>query len=220
MCKILIKLKNIRKNYQNHCVLVNVNLDIYEGDFLMIIGKSGSGKSTLLNIIATLEKYDSGSIEYSQFLFEKSRNLNSLRGRNFGFVFQNYNLVEYLTMVENITLWRKKFDTETIHPYVYDIIKSLELTRLIKTPISKMSGGEKQRVAFARAVVSNPSVIFADEPTGNLDNYNKNIIMRLLSDEQKKGKTVIMVTHDLSLIKYATHVYVLESGEIKAYDNL
>lgn len=217
----LIKLDNIQKYYKvgkdRLHVLKSINLDIKKGEFIMIMGKSGSGKTTLLNILGFLDRFDEGKYIFNN---EDVTNLNEnqrsvFRNKNIGFVFQQFNLVETLNIYQNVEL-----------PLVYDgklnkkdrenIIKEkLELVGLLDKQNQKplqLSGGQQQRIAIARALVNNPELIFADEPTGALDSETAEAIMEMLKLLNEQGKTIIMVTHDPDLVKYATKVVRLKDG--------
>ncbi|WP_332524683.1 ABC transporter ATP-binding protein [Terrisporobacter sp.] len=217
----LIKIENMEKYYKigkdRLHVLKSINLDIKKGEFIMIMGKSGSGKTTLLNILGFLDRFEEGKYIFND---EDVTNLNEnqrseFRNRNIGFVFQQFNLVESLNIYQNVEL-----------PLVYDgklnkkerdaIIKEkLELVDLLDKQNSKplhLSGGQQQRIAIARALVNNPELIFADEPTGALDSETAEVVMEILKLLNEQGKTIIMVTHDSDLVKYATRVVRLKDG--------
>ena len=217
----LIKLKDINKYYkvgkEKFHVLKSLNIDIEEGDFVMIMGKSGSGKTTLLNVLALLDKFDDGSYFFN---YENVSSLNEnqrskFRNKHIGFIFQQFNLIETLSVYQNVEL-----------PLIYDgKLNKLERENIIKEKLSEvglldkiksmplqLSGGQQQRIAIARSLVNNPKLIFADEPTGALDSETSNDIMNLLKELNNQGKTIIMVTHDADLIKYATKVIKLKDG--------
>ena len=217
----LIKLKDINKYYkvgkEKFHVLKSLNIDIEEGDFVMIMGKSGSGKTTLLNVLALLDKFDDGSYFFN---YENVSSLNEnqrskFRNKYIGFIFQQFNLIETLSVYQNVEL-----------PLIYDgKLNKLERENIIKEKLSEvglldkiksmplqLSGGQQQRIAIARSLVNNPKLIFADEPTGALDSETSNDIMNLLKELNNQGKTIIMVTHDADLIKYATKVIKLKDG--------
>lgn len=217
----LIKLDNIQKYYKvgkdKLHVLKSINLDIQKGEFIMIMGKSGSGKTTLLNILGFLDKFDEGKYIFNE---EDVTNLNEnqrskFRNKNIGFVFQQFNLVETLSVYKNVELplvyegKQNKKEKENI------IREKLELVGLLDKENAKplqLSGGQQQRIAIARALVNNPELIFADEPTGALDSETAEAIMETLKLLNDQGKTIIMVTHDPDLVKYATRVIRLKDG--------
>ncbi len=217
----IITLKNIQKFYkvgkEKFHVLKSLNLDIAPGEFVMIMGKSGSGKTTLLNVLGFLDKFDSGDYFFSE---ENVTNLNenqrsTFRNKNIGFVFQQFNLIQTLNVYQNVELpliydnTLNKLQREEI---VKKNLNAVGLLDKINQPPLQLSGGQQQRVAIARSLVNNPQIIFADEPTGALDSETSEEIMDLLKDLNNQGKTIIMVTHDPDLIKYATKVVRLKDG--------
>lgn len=219
----IIKLENVQKFYkvgkEQFHVLKSLSLEIEAGDFVMIMGKSGSGKTTLLNSLGFLDKFDDG-----KYLFngEDVTNLNEnqkseFRNKNIGFIFQQFNLIETLDVYHNIELpliyegLINKVDREKI---VCEKLESVGLLEKLKSMPLQLSGGQQQRIAIARALVNSPSLIFADEPTGALDSETSNDIMELLKNLNEQGKTIIMVTHDNDLIKYATKVVKLKDGVV------
>lgn len=219
----IIKLENVQKFYkvgkEQFHVLKSLNLEIEAGDFVMIMGKSGSGKTTLLNSLGFLDKFDDG-----KYLFngEDVTNLNEnqkseFRNKNIGFIFQQFNLIETLDVYHNIELpliyegLLNKVDREKL---VCEKLESVGLLDKLKNMPLQLSGGQQQRIAIARALVNSPSLIFADEPTGALDSETSNDIMELLKNLNEQGKTIIMVTHDNDLIKYATKVVKLKDGVV------
>lgn len=216
----IIEAKNLIKNYINNKVTTNVlrglSFNINKGEFLSIIGPSGSGKTTLLYVLSGLEKYTSGSIK----LFGKEVNtytdkeLSFLRQKKLGFVFQFYNLIPNLTVYENILLAEVLRNDNS--PYnidqVLDIVGLIEYKNYYPNQIS---GGMQQRVAIARCLINDPEVIFADEPTGNLDYKNGTAIMELFAElNQKYHKTIILVTHNEEMINYGTRYIKLRDGLI------
>lgn len=217
----LIKLKDINKYYkvgkEKFHVLKSLNINIEEGDFVMIMGKSGSGKTTLLNVLAFLDKFDTGSYFFN---YENVSNLNenqrsTFRNKYIGFVFQQFNLIETLNIYQNVELpllYDGKLNKSERENIVKEKLKQVGLVDKIKSLPLQLSGGQQQRVAIARSLVNNPKLIFADEPTGALDSETSDDIMSLLKDLNKQGKTIIMVTHDADLIKYATKVIQLKDG--------
>lgn len=219
----MINLKDVSKDYyltEDNKVraLDNINLQINEGEFVSIIGKSGCGKSTLLNIISCMDSNYIGDY----YLFDEKMNdkkrkeLAGIRNRNFGFIFQNFNLLNKLTAYENIEipLIYKKVPKASRKSIIMEVAKDLGIeNRLFHKP-KELSGGEQQRVAIARAIVTDPKIILADEPTGALDAKTGKQIISILKSLNKKGKTIIMVTHDLDLAKEAKRVVTLSDGKI------
>ena len=217
----LIKLKDINKYYkvgkEKFHVLKSLNTNIEEGDFVMIMGKSGSGKTTLLNVLAFLDKFDTGSYFFN---YENVSSLNEnqrsvFRNKYIGFIFQQFNLIETLNIYQNVELpliYDGKLNKSERENIVKEKLEQVGLLDKIKSLPLQLSGGQQQRVAIARSLVNNPKLIFADEPTGALDSETSDDIMSLLKELNKQGKTIIMVTHDADLIKYATKVIRLKDG--------
>ena len=185
---------------------------------MAIIGKSGSGKSTLLNIIGLLDDYSSGSY----YLNDKSvstfreKELASLRMNNFGYVFQEYYLELEFTVYQNLRIpfIIKKMKKKEYDEIINDVLLKFDLLNKSKIKAKKLSGGEKQRLSIARALLNNPSIILADEPTGALDSANSKIVLETLKNINMQGKTVILVTHNLEEAKYAKRIITLKDGEI------
>lgn len=217
----LIKLKDINKYYkvgkEKFHVLKSLNINIEEGDFVMIMGKSGSGKTTLLNVLALLDKFDDGSYFFN---YENISNLNenqrsTFRNKHIGFIFQQFNLIETLNVYQNIELpliYDGKLNKSERENIIKEKLNEVGLLDKIKSMPLQLSGGQQQRIAIARSLVNNPKLIFADEPTGALDSETSNDIMNILKKLNNQGKTIIMVTHDADLIKYATKVIKLKDG--------
>ena len=217
----LIKLKDINKYYkvgkEKFHVLKSLNINIEEGDFVMIMGKSGSGKTTLLNVLAFLDKFDTGSYFFN---YENVSSLNEnqrsvFRNKYIGFIFQQFNLIETLNIYQNVELpliYDGKLNKSERENIVKEKLEQVGLLDKIKSLPLQLSGGQQQRVAIARSLVNNPKLIFADEPTGALDSETSDDIMSLLKELNKQGKTILMVTHDADLIKYATKVIRLKDG--------
>lgn len=200
----MIELVNIKKSFGSNIVLNNLNLSISDGEFVYLVGSSGSGKSTLLNLLALFDSFDSG-----KYLFD-GRDISvfknsypELRNQYFGFVFQAYCLLENITVYDNIKLpfLYSRTSESQIDKKIISIAESLNITNCLTQKVCFLSGGEKQRVAFARAIVNNPKYLFCDEPTGNLDDDNTNQIMSYLYEANRNGTTVIVVTHDNELVR-------------------
>ncbi|MBE7176456.1 MAG: ABC transporter ATP-binding protein [Mucilaginibacter polytrichastri] len=217
----MIKITNLEKFYRTEEVetvaLNKINVHVKEGEFVAIMGPSGCGKSTLLNILGLLDDPDEGSylfngIEVADF---NERKRADLRKHNIGFVFQSFNLIDELTVYENVEL-----------PLIYTNVPASERKSRVETVLDKMqimhrrnhfpqqlSGGQQQRVAVARAVVNNPKIILADEPTGNLDSSNGNEVMELLTDLNGQGTTVVMVTHSEHDARYSHRIIRMLDGQ-------
>lgn len=216
-----IKLDNIQKYYkvgkEKLHILKSLSLEIEEGEFIMIMGKSGSGKTTLLNVLGFLDKIDEGQYIFNDTdvstLSENKR--SEYRARYAGFVFQQFNLIDTINVYQNIEvplIYAGVKDKNKRKELIYEKLDQVGLTDKALSSPNHLSGGQKQRVAIARALVNSPKIIFADEPTGALDSDTGRDIMELLSDLNKKGTTVIMVTHDQDMTKYASRVITLKDG--------
>ena len=179
-----------------------------------IYGKSGSGKSTLLNVLASLEKPTTGEVIYKGHSLYDYYDIPSLRRNEFGFVFQSYNLIEDFNVWDNIIL-PLRFEGSKDYEVLDKIIQPLGLEDKLKRYPKTLSGGEQQRVAIARALVAKPKIVFADEPTGNLDAKNSETVIRLLIDMCKEfGASLFVVTHDMELLRYADYIYNIIDGNI------
>ena len=218
----VIELKDIHKNYEmgesEVRALQDVNLKIERGDFIAIVGPSGSGKSTMMNLVGALDFATEGDIfldgQNIEHLGESE--LAQIRGKKIGFVFQTFNLIPTLTAIENISipmLFQGVSKEERVER-AEEILGQVKLTHRRDHFPNELSGGERQRVAIGRALSNEPEVILADEPTGNLDSKTGLEIMKLFVELNKKGKTIILVTHDLDLIKYATKVLKIKDGKV------
>ena len=216
-----IEIKNLNKIYGKGEVEVkalnNINLEINEGEFVAIVGTSGSGKSTLLHLLGGVDKTSSGEVilNGTNMYSLKERELSILRRRKIGFVFQFFNLIPVLTAEENIEmpvlLDGGKMDKE----YKAELLKILGLEERKKHHPAQLSGGQQQRVSIGRALANKPSLILADEPTGNLDSKNSKEILELLKYSAKKyHQTLILITHDLAIAKEADRVITIADGEI------
>lgn len=216
-----IEIKNLNKIYGKGEVEVkalnNINLEINEGEFVAIVGASGSGKSTLLHLLGGVDKPSSGEVilNGTNMYSLKERELSILRRRKIGFVFQFFNLISVLTAEENIEmpvlLDGGKMDKE----YKAELLKILGLEERKKHHPAQLSGGQQQRVSIGRALANKPSLILADEPTGNLDSKNSKEILELLKYSAKKyHQTLILITHDLAIAKEADRVITIADGEI------
>lgn len=192
----LIKIVNISKSYQDIPVIKNLSLDIPDGAFCIITGKSGCGKTTLLNIIGKLDKADSGKVYIDDLDIDEIGQKKYFQN-DVAFLFQNFTLVENKTIKQNLEMINKKAQTDVS---MEDALKKVGLENQKNTKIYKLSGGEQQRVALARVIMKKSKLVLADEPTGSLDSENATIVIDILRKMTHEGKTVIMVTHDKSLI--------------------
>lgn len=194
-------------------VLDNINISIKRGDLVALSGRSGAGKSTLLQILASLDAPSSGSIKYDDKLITSFNNsdLSNIRLNNFGFVYQFHHLLEDLTVIENILIPLEISNKSIDKAAVMKIVDEVGLSNRINHHPWKLSGGEKQRVAIARALINKPNFIFLDEPTGNLDEDNAEIIQNLLLDISRRYKiALITATHDSNFIKNFDKIYKIQ----------
>ncbi len=221
---IVIELQNVAKYYRmgNNVLKAvdGVSLQIREGEFVAIMGPSGSGKSTMMNLIGSLDVPTKGKIllDGNDISTLSESDLAQIRGKKIGFIFQSFNLINNLTAKENVTI-PMIFQGYDESDREFRAIKLMELVQLkdrMHHAPSELSGGQQQRVAIARALANSPEVVLADEPTGNLDTKTGETVMDFLQDLNKKGKTIVMVTHDPDLAKdYADIVYWLKDGRIQ-----
>lgn len=212
MNELCLHLEHLQKAYTRP-VLTDINLDVTGDSFVTIVGKSGSGKSTLMNILGLVEGYDAGNYTFNGVSIRNDADYAQLRLENIGFIFQSYNLIPTLTCKENIllpTLYNKRNAVQNLD----ELVELLDIAPLLSRRVTTLSGGEKQRVAVARALILDPCLILADEPTGNLDPKNRDIIMDLLRHEHQKGRGVILITHDMEVAQVADEVYVLRDGSL------
>ena len=219
----MIKVENLRKVYkvgdEKVVALNDISVKIGKGEFCCIVGTSGSGKSTLLNMLAGLEKPSKGKVRINGQLVSKmtEKELAKFRQENIGFIFQSYNLMPTLTAVENVAfpLLFKGVDRDIREKKARKILKEMGLGDRLNHKPGEMSGGQQQRVGIARAFVGRPQVIFADEPTGNLDSVTTEQVMKMLLEiSQQNGITFVMVTHDPELAKMAPRIITLKDGQI------
>lgn len=220
----LLQVKNLKKIYntrlggQQFTALHDVNFEISSGEFVAVMGASGSGKTTLLNIIASLDKASGGTVflEGKDMKLIKDRELSAFRRKNLGFVFQDFNLLDTFSIRDNILLplVLSKTPVEEMEKRLAPLAESLGLTPLLEKFPYEVSGGEKQRTAVARAVITNPKLILADEPTGALDSKASTNLLRIFRDLNQKGQTILMVTHSSMAASYATRVLFIKDGEL------
>lgn len=215
-------MKNISKYYIKNGerleILNNVNFQFNTGNFYSIIGPSGIGKTTLLNCLGTIDTPSKGKIIINNKEISKisEYELDNIRRDNIGFIFQNYYLSSYMTVLENVCLpmYLKIKNKEKIMSRALELLKMVGLENRAKHFPSELSGGEQQRVCIARALANSPSIILADEPTGNLDKTNSKIILNILKKLSKDDCCVIMVTHDEEAIKYSDKVLEIKNGKL------
>ena len=218
----MIKLEQIRKAYKlnntSFEVLKGIDMHIKEGEFVSIMGSSGSGKSTLLNILGILDNYDSGTYMLNNTLIKDLSQTKAAQLRNqfIGFVFQSFNLLSFKNAMENVALplYYQKVSRKERNIKALEYLDRVGLKDWAHHLPSEMSGGQKQRVAIARALIANPKVIFADEPTGNLDSSNGNEVMNLLAELHREGSTIVMVTHSSYDAGFSSRIVNMKDGEI------
>ena len=217
----IIHLEEIRKTYAVKPpteVLKGVNLDVEYGERIAIIGYSGAGKSTLLNIIGLLDEPSSGTYELAGKVMKglSGRRKDRLRAETLGFVFQDYHVLGHRTVTENLELKLAINATpvEQRAAMVDDVLQSVGLTERAKALTRLLSGGEKQRLAIARAIISHPQVLLADEPTGNLDEANARVVLDLFDEQAARDVAVVVITHDERISSWADRVVHLRDGRI------
>lgn len=223
MGSLLIELQDLNKSYKldgiENQVLHDITLTVNEGEFLAISGPSGGGKSTLLSILGLLEKPDSGSyLLQGEDTFNFSDELSAaVRNQLFGYVFQNFNLIPQLRVLENVMLPltnQKVVNKKAHHQVALNYLDKVGLKDKSMHYPTQLSGGQQQRVAIARALVTSPKVIFADEPTGNLDSENGHMIMTEFENLNNDGQTIVMVTHNQKELKFANRVVTITDGKL------
>lgn len=224
----LIELRNVNKYYKLKTdslhVLKSINFKIDEGDFLIIMGKSGSGKTTLLNLLGLLDSFDDGEyiLKDKNVIGINEAERSSLRNLHMGFIFQQFHLIDSLTIGENVELpllYKGGVPKKEREKLVNKYLDLVGLKNKKNRMPSELSGGQQQRIAIARAMINNPSVIFADEPTGALDSETGIEIMGILKKLNEENKTIIMVTHDRDLTKYANKVITIKDGIASEVNN-
>ncbi|MFQ6104631.1 MAG: ABC transporter ATP-binding protein [Candidatus Glassbacteria bacterium] len=214
----MIELKDTTKTFGDATPIKDLNHRFQEGEFVSIVGPSGSGKSTLLNVIAGLLTPDEGEVIINGTSLYKlsQRERVAYRRRNFGFIFQAFNLIPYLTVIENIEvpLYLAGVEKERQGAMAGELLEMVGLKGKGHRLPAQLSTGEQQRVAIARALANRPRVIFADEPTGNLDRKNGEEVMSYIKDLNMHGVTILLVTHDLEIAEYAQRKMVLNDGRL------
>lgn len=216
MKKELIKINNLNKEFGKVKALNNINLSVYGGEWLAIMGPSGSGKSTLLNILSLMDTPSSGEYILDNENLEQmdEEQKITLRREKIGLVFQQFHLIPYLNALENVMLsqyYHSSVDEEDAKMVLEKVGLSHRLTHLP----SQLSGGEQQRVCIARALINNPELLLADEPTGNLDEANEQIVLQTLQKLKNEGKTIVLITHNPDLAKFADRTLILQHGVLK-----
>ncbi len=223
MSNDVIITQNISKTYGKPPLQVfalrETNLQIKQGDYITIIGPSGSGKSTLMNLLGCLDKPSSGKIfiDGKDISMLNENELALIRREKIGFIFQKYNLIPTLNALENVELSMgfAGVDSQTRTTKAKKLLEMVELSKRMTHKPSEMSGGEQQRVAIARALANNPSIILADEPTGNVDTKSGENIMNILEEVNRRGETIIIVTHNMAIAQRAKRVLRIQDGLVK-----
>ena len=216
----MIELKNISKNFGKQKILNDISLEIKKGEFVSIIGPSGAGKTTLLNIIGTIESFNNNNdsqliLNENEIKTLNDNQLSDFRNKNIGFIFQFHQLLPELNLEENIILPAMigNVPKKSYSNKVKELAKLLGIEGILKKYPDSISGGERQRVAVARALINDPTILLADEPTGNLDSKNEQIIMNFFKKlNTEMGLTIILVTHNKDFAKISDKIYTLKDG--------
>ena len=213
--EVLLEVKNVSKIYGDLHALKDVSFTIRKGEWVAIMGSSGSGKSTIMNIIGCMDKPTMGEVilDGQDITKESQTSLTKIRREKIGLIFQQFHLIPYLTALENVMVAQYYHSI----PDEQEALQALERVGLkdrAKHLPSQLSGGEQQRVCIARALINNPEIILADEPTGNLDEVNEKIVIEILKQLHKEGATIVVVTHDLDVGNVAERKIILEYGKI------
>lgn len=211
----LLELKDVYKIYGDLHALDNVNFKVEKGEWVSIMGPSGSGKSTMMNIIGCMDKPSKGSVllDGVDIAKENAKNLTNIRRDKIGLIFQQFHLVNYLTALENVML-AQYYHSITDEKEAIEALDRVGLADRAKHLPSQLSGGEQQRVCVARALINQPEIILADEPTGNLDDKNEEVVVELFRKLHSEGTTLIVVTHDIEVAEVAQRMIVLRNGRI------
>ena len=223
MKKAILSARGLSKSFAHNGgqvhIISNADLDIYEGDFTVIMGASGSGKSTMMYALSGMDRATSGEVIYggNNITAMKEKSLSKLRCSDFGFVFQQIHLVSNLSIYENITvpgyLGRKR-DVTQVNKRAAELMEKMDIAHIGTHLPSQCSGGEQQRCAIARALINDPVLLFADEPTGALNRRNTTEVLDLLTQCSREGQSILMVTHDMRAALRATRILYIEDGKI------
>ena len=218
MNTVIIEVKNLSKIYDAETrVLENLSLSIKRGDWTSIMGPSGSGKTTLLNIVGCLDSPTNGSvfINGTEITMLKQKDLTRFRRENIGLVFQQYHLIPYLTALENVMMAQYYYGVKNEDKAI-DVLKRVGLCNRLDLIPAHLSGGEMQRVCIARALINEPKILLADEPTGNLDQKNGDIVLDLITQLHKEGHTIVLITHNPDIARLGVRTIKLVDGKICA----
>jgi putative ABC transport system ATP-binding protein len=217
--KKVLQTKNLSKSYGKSQVLKNIDLTITSGEFTAIMGPSGSGKTTLMNVLSTIDKFSGGEVwlEEQALLDLNRKALRTFRQERMGFIFQDYNLLDTLTIKENILLplSLRKFSSDEMERRLRPVIQALNIEEIQDKYPTEVSGGQKQRASSARAIITNPAIVFADEPTGALDSRSATQLLEQLSGLNETFRTtILMITHDSYAASFCKRVIFLRDGGI------
>lgn len=213
--KVILELKDISKIYGSLHALSHIDLKVKKGEWLAIMGSSGSGKTTMMNIIGCMDRPSNGEvlIDGKDISKESQRNLTEIRRDKIGLIFQQFHLITYLTALENVMV-AQYYHSMIDEKEALEALEKVGLKERAKHLPSQLSGGEQQRVCIARALINNPEIILADEPTGNLDEANEIMVIEILKKLHKEGSTIIVVTHDPEVGDVAQRKIILDYGKI------
>ncbi len=222
----LIRLQNVVKTYLTAAgpftALKGINLEVFPGEFLAVMGKSGAGKTTLVNMITGTDDLTSGEVWVGSVSIHKmsSNRLAQWRGRNMGIVYQSFHLIPNLTLLDNVMLpmdFCGQYRPRSSREKALQLLKEVELEEHVNKLPAQISGGQQQRVAIARALANDPPVLVADEPTGRLDSLTAEVIYQVFESLVRQGKTIIMVTHDRSVVGRVSRALEIQDGEVSAH---
>ena len=222
----LIRLQNVVKTYLTAAgpftALKGINLEVFPGEFLAVMGKSGAGKTTLVNMITGTDDLTTGEVWVGSVSIHKmsSNRLAQWRGRNMGIVYQSFHLIPNLTLLDNVMLpmdFCGQYRPRSSREKALQLLKEVELEEHVNKLPAQISGGQQQRVAIARALANDPPVLVADEPTGRLDSLTAEVIYQVFESLVRQGKTIIMVTHDRSVVGRVSRALEIQDGEVSAH---
>ena len=213
--KVILELRDVSKIYESVNALSNINLKVKKGDWIAIMGSSGSGKTTMMNIIGCMDRPSNGQVLINgvDISKENQKNLTNIRREKIGLIFQQFHLISYLTALENVMV-AQYYHSMIDEKEALEALRKVGLADRAKHLPSQLSGGEQQRVCIARALINNPEIILADEPTGNLDEANEVMVIEIFKQLHKEGATIIVVTHDPEVGDEAMRKITLDYGKI------
>lgn len=214
--KKIISVKNLHKSFDKAHVLKGISFDVNEGEWVSIVGKSGSGKTTLLNILSLMDSLSDGSymLDGVEAGHINEEDKLKIRREKIGLIFQQFHLIPYLNVLDNVML-AQYYHSSTDEEDAIEILKKVGLEDRINHLPSELSGGQQQRLCIARSLINNPSILLADEPTGNLDEENGNIVLEIFKNLKKEGKTIVLITHNPELAEYADKIITIKDGLIE-----